>query len=139
MASCVNHVEAAHLADRRGGAGEASPLDDGPHRRIDRKTLGVVHVLVAGETAEDRLPQQPGQNMSPVPAPTQIRQSRPRRRRQAERLIQLAIGEQPGIRSDVAAVELQLEATIEPELNRVFYRFTRWMRHAEATELAITY
>ena len=69
LASCVNHAVSKRLADRRGGAGEASPIDDGPHRRIDRKTLGVVHVLVASETAEDRLPQQPGQNMSPVPAP----------------------------------------------------------------------
>jgi hypothetical protein len=76
--------------------------------------------------------------MSPVPAATQIRKTRSRARRQAERLVQLAIGKQPGIRGDVAAVELQLEATIEPELNRVFSRFTRWMSHAGTTELTIT-
>ena len=51
----------------------------------------------------------------------------------------LAIGDQPGIRGDVAAVELQLEPAIEPELNRVLSRFTRWMRHAGTTELAIRY
>jgi hypothetical protein len=36
-------------------------------------------------------------------------------------------------------VELQLEAKIEPELNRLRHRFIRWMRHAEITKLAITY
>jgi hypothetical protein len=90
-------LEAAHLADRRGGTGETPPIDDSAHRRIDRETFGVVDVLVAGETAENRLPQQPGQDMSPVPPATQIRESRPRARRQTERLVQLAIGEQPGI------------------------------------------
>jgi len=90
-------LEAAHLADRRGGAGEASPVDDGPHRRIDGKTFGVVDVLVTGKTTEDRLAQQPGQDVPPVPAAPQIRESRTRTRRQTERLVQLAIGEEPGV------------------------------------------
>jgi hypothetical protein len=77
--------------------------------------------------------------MSPVLAATQIRESRSRARRQAERLVQLATGEQPGIQGDVAAVELELEATIELKVNTVFCRFTRWMRHAGTTELAVTY
>jgi hypothetical protein len=77
--------------------------------------------------------------VSRVPATAQIRQSRPRRRRQAERLVQLAIGEQPGIGGDLAAVELQLQTAIKIELNSICYRFTRWMRHTGATKLAIRY
>jgi len=36
-------------------------------------------------------------------------------------------------------VELQLEPAIEPELNRSFFRFTRWMSHDGTTDLTITY
>jgi hypothetical protein len=126
-----SRLEAAHLADRCGGAGETSPIDDGAHRWIDGEPFGIVHILIAGETAVDRLPQQPGQDVSHVPAAPQIRHSRPRRRRQIESLVQLAIGEQPGVRGDLAAVEFELQAVIEIELNRIFYRFTRWMNMPE--------
>jgi hypothetical protein len=77
--------------------------------------------------------------MPPVPAAPQIRESRTRACRQTKRLVQLAIGEQPGIRGDVAAVELQLQPAIELELNRGLSRVTRRMSHAGTTELTITY
>ena len=40
--------------------------DDAAHRRIVTKTFGIVHILVARETAEHRLPQQADQRMASV-------------------------------------------------------------------------
>jgi hypothetical protein len=49
--------------------------DDPAHRRIVTKTLGIVHILIAGETAEHRLPQQTDQRMAPVLANAGISES----------------------------------------------------------------
>jgi hypothetical protein len=48
---------------------------------------------------------------------------------QAERVIELAIGQQSGIGSDAGTVELQLEATVEIQPESIGIRFTCWPRH----------
>ena len=49
-------LEAAHLA-RRSRATLSRPTTDNPaHRRILAQALGVVHVIISGETPEHRLP-----------------------------------------------------------------------------------
>jgi hypothetical protein len=59
--------EAPHLAGRCGGTQSRFPTDN-PARRIVAQALGVVHVLVSSEAAEDGLPEQPGQGMPAIPA-----------------------------------------------------------------------
>ena len=57
--------------------------------------------------------QQARQEVTRVLASTQIRQHRPAEIGQAENLVQLAIGQEPSIRRDLAAVEFQLQAAVE--------------------------
>jgi hypothetical protein len=48
-----------------------------------------------------------------VPATPQIRQRRAAQFSQAKNLVELAIGQEPGLRGDLAAVELELQATVK--------------------------
>jgi hypothetical protein len=52
-------LEPAHLAGRGGEASNRTVADHPAHRRVAAQSLGVVHILVAGEPAKYRLPQQP--------------------------------------------------------------------------------
>ena len=121
-------LEAAHLAGRGRRPVEPLPADDGAHRRIAGEPLGVVDVLVAGEPAVDRLPQQAEQPVADVlPAPA-FGEGRRGRRGQAEGVVQLAVGEQAAVGGDPGAVELELEAAVEGDPQGLF-RFTRRVRH----------
>jgi hypothetical protein len=64
--------------------------DDPAHRRIMAQTLGVVHILVAGETAEYRLPQQTDQRVATILAGARISEHLTSQRGQAERIVKLA-------------------------------------------------
>ena len=85
------------------------------HSRIATKPVGVVHVLVSGDTPEHRLSQHSDQIMPTVPACASVSQTLLGDDRQAERIIELAIGKQPCIRCDTGTVKLQLEAAVEIE------------------------
>jgi hypothetical protein len=50
-------LEPAHLAGRSGKAGDRPVADHPAHRRVVTQSLGVVHILIAGEPAKYRLPQ----------------------------------------------------------------------------------
>jgi len=54
-------LEATHLARRSRMAVSRFAANNPAHRRIMPQAFGVVHVLVSGEAAEDRLPKQPNQ------------------------------------------------------------------------------
>ncbi len=86
-------LEAAHLAGRGGAPRNRSVADHPPHRRIVAQPLGVVHILVAGEPAKYRLPQQPNQQMPPVLAGARLRQSPATSYGKTENVVQLTIGE----------------------------------------------
>ena len=51
-------LEAPHLGARCRRATETLTPDDGPHRGIESEALGIVHVLVARQPTEYRLPKQ---------------------------------------------------------------------------------
>ena len=93
-----------------------------------REPFGIVHVLVAGEPAVDRLPQEAEHLVPDVLAAPALGEGRGGRHGQAEGVVQLAVGEQAGVRGDARAVELELEAAIEGDPKRLF-RFTRRVRH----------
>ena len=121
-------LEPAHLAGRGRRPVEPLPADDGAHGRVAGEPLGVVDVLVAGEPAVDRLPQQAEQPVPDVlPAPA-LGEGRRGRRGQAEGVVQLAVGEQAAVGGDPGAVELELEAAVEGDPQGLF-RFTRRVRH----------
>ena len=51
--------------------------------------------------------------MARVLATPQVRQRRPGKIGQAENLVQLAVGQEPSIGGDLAAVQFQLQAAVE--------------------------
>ncbi len=51
--------------------------------------------------------------MTPVRAAPQIRQHHPAEIGQAENLVQLAASQEPSVGGDLAAVELELQATVK--------------------------
>ena len=110
-------LEAPHLAGRGGTTIKALAVHDGSHRRVARQSLGIVHVLVSGQAPKHRLAQQARQQVARVLASTQVRQRRPTEVGQAENIVQLAVGQEPSVRRDPAAMEFQLQAAvkIDPE------------------------
>ena len=115
-------AEAATRGDR--------PVADNPaHRRIAAQPVGVVHVLVAGEPPEHRLTQQAHQPVATVLAGARVGQRVGPRVSQAERVVQLAIGQQPGIGGDRGTMKLQHQTTVEIEPQSLGFRFTRWVHH----------
>jgi hypothetical protein len=56
---------------------------------------------------------------------------------QSERIIKLAIGEQPGIGRDHGAAKLQHQAAVEIEPNNVGFRFTSQLRHRRLARSSI--
>jgi hypothetical protein len=90
-------LEAAHLAGRGGRPGDCPVANNPAHRWITAQPLGVVHVLVAGQPPAHRLAQQAGQPMPTVLTGACVRQRFGTRVGQAQRVIQLAVSQQPGI------------------------------------------
>ena len=132
-------LEAAHLAGR-GGRPVDRPVADHPaHRRIAAQPLGVVHVLVAGQPPEYRLPQQPDQQMPPVLAGARLRQSLATAVGQSERVVQFAIGQQSGIGGDRRTAKLKHQTAVEIEPQRAAVRFTRRVRHRRPVQSHTTY
>ncbi len=76
----------------------------------------------------------PPDRMPDVLAASRLGQDRSGHAGQPQRLIQFAIGEQAGFRGDLAAVEFQLEATVEIDPKRVPFRFTHRVSHDRAPQ-----
>jgi hypothetical protein len=66
------------------------PRADQPEGRILGKARGVVHILIPGQAAVDRLPQQVGQRQLDILAPPGIAQVPVHEFAQAETFVQLA-------------------------------------------------
>ena len=77
------------------------------------KPLGVVYVLIAGESPEDGLPQHPDERMSPVLSGAGVGERFARHGGKTERVVEFAIGEQSRIRSDHRSAKLEHQATVE--------------------------
>ena len=122
-------LEAAHLAGRGSGPGNRFVADHPTHRRIVAQPLGVVHILVAGEPPEHRLPQQTDQEMLSVLAGARLRQSLATACGQSEHVVQFAIGQQSAIGGDHRTAKLKHQTAVEIEPQRLALRFTRRVRH----------
>jgi hypothetical protein len=77
------------------------------------QSVGVVDIFVASEATENRLAKQAGQQMPGVLAAPSIRQRLPGEIGQRKGVVELAVGQQTGVGSDPAAVELQPQAAVE--------------------------
>jgi len=86
-------LEAAHLAGRSSLTRWCPAANHPTHRRIAAQPPGVVHVLVAGQPPEYRLPQQPNQEVPSVFAGACLRQSLAAACGQSEHVVQFAIGQ----------------------------------------------
>jgi hypothetical protein len=114
------------------------PTADHPaHRRVAAQTVGVVHILVADQPPECRLPQQPDQEVLSVLASACIRQSLAAACGQSEHVVQLAIRQQSAIGSDHRTAEPEHQAAVKVEPQRLAVRFTRWVRHGRPVRPAI--
>jgi hypothetical protein len=122
-------LEAAHLAGGGGRSRNRSVADHPTHRRVAAPPVGVVHILVSSEPPEHRLAQQADQPVAAILASTCIGERVRTRVGQPHRVIQLAIGQQPGIGGDHGATELEHQPAIEIEPERTPIRFTHRVRH----------
>jgi hypothetical protein len=122
-------LEAPHLAWRSRVALHRLTADNPAHRRIVTQPFGVVHVLIAGETAEHRLPQQTDQRVATILTGARIGEHLAGQRSQSERIVKLAIGEQSGIGGDDAAAKLQQQAAVKIEPKGTRFLFTHPVRH----------
>ena len=130
--------------------------DHGPHGGIEAEAFGVVDILVAGQSAVDRLAQEGEQAVLGVLSGAGVVQAGRRRRGQAEGVVEFAVGEESGVAGDGGAVELQLDLAVEIDAEGVVLAVTHWVprsvsagsrrkrwdfqgkwrkRHAETTEV----
>ena len=82
----------------------ASVSNDYPHRRIVGQPFSIVGILVACQTTVHRLPEKAHQSVLHVTTAPTLLQTFIRRLRQSQCIIQLAAGQQPGVRGDGSAV-----------------------------------
>jgi hypothetical protein len=88
-------LEAAHLAGRGSSPFDRPVADHPTHCRVAAQSVGVIHVLVAGEPSKYRLPQQTDQQVAPVSASACLRQSLAAACGQCENVVQFAVGQNP--------------------------------------------
>jgi hypothetical protein len=87
--------------------------------------LGVVDILVAGETPENRLAQERAQAVADIPAASAIAEHGCGEIRETKSVVQFAIGEQATIRRDTSAMEFELDPAVETEPQSRLLAFTR--------------
>jgi len=87
-------LKAAHLAGRGSATKSRLAADNPSHRWITAQTFGVVHVLVSGEAAKDRLPEHPGQCVATILAGAGIGKTFARHRRQTKHVVEFVIRQQ---------------------------------------------
>ena len=103
--------------------------DNPAHRRIMAQAFGVVHILVSGKATEYRLPEQPDQCMAAILAGACVGEHSLAIADQSERVIEFAIGKQPGIGGHDGTAKLEHQAAVKIEPNSIRFRFTRRVRH----------
>ena len=91
--------------------------------------MGVVDILVAGETPIDGLAKETDDAVPAVPARAAIREHAARQCGQPERVVQFAISEQPRIGGHPRSVELQFQAAVEKGPEWPMIRFTLRVPH----------
>jgi len=114
------------------------PADDPSHRGIMAQSLDVVDVLVSGKPPEHGLPQHADQRMPAVLAGAGVGEPFARHSTEAERIVEFAVGKQPGVRGEDRTAKLHRQPTVEIEAENALARFTRRVRHDSSPQIIIT-
>jgi hypothetical protein len=91
--------------------------------------FGIVHIFIASQTTEHRLPQQTDQCMATILAGPRISDHLACQRGQSKRVVKFAIREQSRIGGDSGAAKLQCQAAVKIEPQDARFRFTHRVRH----------
>ena len=86
--------KASHLARRSRLSFLGATANDVPHRRINAKALGVIQILITGEPAIHRLPEKCDHIVLHVGSGARVVKKPLGHRRQAERVVEFAVGKQ---------------------------------------------
>jgi hypothetical protein len=97
---------------------------DQPEGRVSGEALGVVYILIPGQPAVDRLPQQVGQRQLDILAPPGIAQVAVYEFAQAETFVQLAHQNQATVGGHSRALKLDPQSGVERELKGPLLRLT---------------
>lgn len=118
-------LESAELTAGSGSLFGRSAAHDPSHGGIHGKPLGIVGVLVTGQTAVDRLPQHRRQGVLRVKTgPGIVQFQLVNLSRQAERLVECTIRQETGIAGDLCPVEFEANLTVEINPQGVLFAFT---------------
>ena len=132
-------LEAPHLTGRGSGPGHGATANYPTHCRISTQTVGVVHVFVATKATEDRLPEQSGHCMLAVLARAHLNQFVTDHAGQTKSVVEFPVGKQTCVRRDPGTVELQLQATVESQPQRLVHGFTLRVRHQPRLQVGPTH
>ena len=87
--------------------------DDPAHGRIMPKPLGVVDILITGETPEYGLPQHADKRMPAILAGADVGERFTRHRGETERVVEFSIGKQTGVGGADRATKMHHQATVK--------------------------
>lgn len=126
-------LEPAH-STRRGSTVLHRPIaDELPHHRITAEPVGIIDVLIACETREDRLSQEAGEKVPTVPAGARIGDQIRGHVGQAKGVIEFAVKQQAAVGADGRTMEREFDGAVELEPQGPGLRFTRRVRRHRAT------
>jgi hypothetical protein len=107
--------------------------DDPAHRGIMTKSLGVVHILVPGQSPKHGLPQHSHQRVPSILARSRISERFASHRGKTKRVVEFPIRDQPGVRGHHRPAKLELQAAVEIDPENPIVRFTRRVGHQGAS------
>ena len=96
-----------HLAGGSGLSFDGLAANNPAHGGIASQTVGVVHIVIAAKAPENGLAKLTRHAVPSVLAGTAILETTLGHLSQAEGIVKLPVGEQPGIRGDLGTVEFQ--------------------------------
>jgi hypothetical protein len=99
------------------------------------KPHGIVDVLVPSQSPEHGLSEHADQAVPAVFAGSLVSQPFAGQLRKAKRIVEFAIGEQPGVRCHDRTVKLERQPAVEIEPQGIAVRFTRGFAIASAQKL----
>ena len=101
-------------------------------------TVGVVHIVIAAKAPENGLAKLTRHAVPSVLAGTAILENTLGHLSQAEGIVKLPVGEQPGIRGDLGTVEFKLQSTVKNDPKAPRFRFTHRVCHIRRSMYATT-
>lgn len=122
-------LEPPHLARRGGLMIDGATTYDLTHHRIDGEIVGIVDVLVAGETTEDRLAREGDDAVQQVVTGPGVDEMLAYQLVKTHHVVQLTVEQQTAIRADRRAVKLDANPTIKIQPSALRLAITRKVRH----------